>query len=58
MREHGGAGAGQAGRAWATQFVADDAANMLNIELAGFISNGIACDLVVDGNLLFAPVGG
>ena len=58
MRDHGGAGVGQAGRGWATKLVADEAANLHNIELAGFISNGIACDLVVDGSLLFAPLGG
>lgn len=57
MQSHGGAAAGEAGRHYATKLVADDAANLRAIELAGLLTNGIACDLYADGNLLFAPIG-
>jgi Ca2+-binding RTX toxin-like protein len=58
MQANGGSAAGETGRAYATKLVAGDAANLRAIELAGLISNGIACDLYADGNLLFAPIGG
>lgn len=48
-----GAGGGAAGRAHATQLMAQDSANLRHIELSGLVTNGIACDLYADGQLLF-----
>ena len=43
----------QQGRAAATQLVADDAANMAQVELAGLKSNGITCALTFGTEQLF-----
>jgi Ca2+-binding RTX toxin-like protein len=50
MAGHGGA---QAGRAFVAQLYADDAANMANIELAGFKTKGIGCALLFGTEVLF-----
>ena len=47
----------QQGRAAATQLVADDAANMAQIELAGLKSSGIECALMFGSEALFVMPG-
>ena len=47
----------QQGRAAATQLVADDAANMAQVELAGLKSNGITCALTFGTEQLFDTPG-
>ena len=47
----------QQGRAAATQLFADDTANMVQIELAGLKSNGIACALAFGSESLFVVPG-
>ena len=51
-------GGGQAGRESVTRWVADAAANVAALELAGLRTQGIECALVVDGTLLFPGLGG
>jgi Ca2+-binding RTX toxin-like protein len=52
MSQNGG---GEAGRAAAVKLMADDPANMRNIELAGLLANGIECSLALG---FFAPIVG
>lgn len=54
MQQFGG---GEAGRAYVTQLMADTPANWANITLTGLPSSGIECSLMVDGVLLFRPMG-
>jgi Bacterial Ig domain/RTX calcium-binding nonapeptide repeat (4 copies)/Metallo-peptidase family M12B Reprolysin-like len=46
-------GTGSAGRIAAVQLMANDSHTYAQVELAGFISRGIDCALVVDGVMLF-----
>jgi hypothetical protein len=55
MQQHGG---GNAGRAWATQFMADDPANTGSLEFIGLRNNGIEANLMADGVMLFGLIPG
>ncbi len=45
----------QLGRAAATKLMADDPANLINIDLAGLRSSGIEAGLTIDGAVVFGP---